>query len=938
MLSYFRYITVFLLLCLMPIGVSADSKQKVVKIGYFHSSNFLDGGDENSIKSGYAYEYIIHVSHFTNWKYEYHYGTFTELYSKLVAGEIDAMAGLSPSEVRKAETTFPEEAMGTKMYYIYAPGSSENVVPSRSSFYGKKLGVVGYSTMEGVADKWNKERGYGLKLVKFENFKQMYEAFRAGKLDYIVAYDSDDTLVSDVKPILKMGEMPYYFVFSKNRADLLEDFNKATIRMNEIDPHFVQNLLAEYYENNIICNTLSSNERTWLKNHKQIRIGVLEDYLPYSDKQLNGNATGLVTDVLSEMANKLKIDSNNSFNYTGYSNHDAMIEALKKGEIDIAFPVGGNLWYAEQEGILTSSPVISASMVLVFKYHIDDATTKVIAVNSNNRMQLNYTKKNYPEADIVYCNSINECLDAVRTGKANSTIVNGMRINSLMSNSRYSGLSYVNLKNSDARCFATTLGNDSVLMFLDRGIKLIGSNYGEDASHKYVTVEYSAMDFLRNHVLLVIIIVLIISLAIISFFYYEKEKKTRFLEELSKRNKALQKAREDAEYANKAKSTFLSSMSHDIRTPMNAIIGFANLAKVRINDKSLVSTYLQKITISSRHLLSLINEILDMSRIESGKIQLNDTEASVSELLENMRVITEESAKEKGLDITFKCESINNDFVFVDKLRLSQILINIVGNAIKYTERGGTVNVSVSQLDAILNGHSTYRFIVKDNGMGMSEDYVKHIFEPFTRESTATISRIQGAGLGMAITKSLVDMMGGKIEVESESGVGSTFILTFSFPVSIHPAYYHVEEEKAPMGKDSFSGKRVLVVEDNELNQEIAVAVLEELGIETEVAENGKVAVDIISSKDAGYFDVVLMDVQMPVMNGYEATKQIRAFADTEKAKVPIVAMTANAFEEDKRAAFDAGMNGHLAKPIEPTKLVEHLRWVSGKGSKMVKG
>jgi len=928
-----KYFPLYFFLCLLPLIVSAKTNQKVVKMGYFNSTNFLDGGDEKSMKGGYAYEYISHISHFTNWRYEYCYGSFDELYDKLSKGEIDAMAGLSPSELRKAQVMFPSESMGSKVYYMYAPASNSNISISKQTLKGKKLGIVGYSSMDAVAQKWNKENDYGLTIVRFEKFVVMYDAFKKGQVDFIVAYDSDDSIVSDVKPIAKLGEIPFYFVFSKNRPDLLLEYNRATTRMNEVDPHYIESLQLNYNSNNIICNTLSSIERQWLDNHQKIHIGYLENYLPYSDREVNGKVTGLLTNVISEMTNKLNIKKTHSIHYTGFSNYDEMLSALKEGKIDIAFPVGGNLWDAEQEKIYVSSPVVSSSMVMVFKYQINENTEKKIAVNENNRMQLNYTRLYYPNADIYYCQSIEECLDAVKTGEANSTIVNGNRINSLLANSNYSGLSYVTLGKPDTRCFGTAIGNDSILMFLDRGLKLIGPGFGEDAAHMYVKVNYSAIDFIRSHVMLVIFIVILTCLLIIGVFYYEQQKKNRFMSELSKRNVELQKAREDAEYANSAKSKFLSSMSHDIRTPMNAIIGFANLAKTRIDNREEVDNYLQKITVSSRHLLSLINEILDMSRIESGKTQLSVNELSLIELLDNLRVITEESAKEKGLTINFT-NDLKDEVVYSDKLRLSQILINIVGNAIKYTEREGRIDVSVTQLDTIKNGHATYRFVIKDNGIGMSEDYVKHIFEPFTRESTVTINRIQGAGLGMAITKSLVDMMGGKIEVESESGVGSTFFLTFPFPVSVHPTCYHPEERTTLAEGEVFSGRRVLVVEDNELNQEIAIAILEELGLTVEVAENGKVALDTISENEAGYFDVVLMDIQMPVMDGYEATKAIRGLEDREKASVPIVAMTANAFDEDKRTAFQVGMNGHLSKPVEPEKLAEQLRWTLGKNNR----
>ncbi len=392
----------------------------------------------------------------------------------------------------------------------------------------------------------------------------------------------------------------------------------------------------------------------------------------------------------------------------------------------------------------------------------------------------------------------------------------------------------------------------------------------------------------------------------------------------------LSEALAQAQYANKSKTTFLNSMSHDIRTPMNAIIGFTNLATARIDDKEQVRDYLGKIMTSGNHLLSLINDVLDMSRIESGKVKIEEKEASIPEIVRDLKTIVQADVKAKNLELSVETVNVTNETIICDKLRLNQVLLNILSNAVKYTKAGGKVSVRVTQTAEESEGYATYQFSVKDTGIGMSPQFLQHVFEPFEREQTSTVSGIQGTGLGLAITKNIVDLMGGTITVDSEMGKGSEFIVTFCFKVAENP----VKAQKS--GKESadqtdkaevrFDGKKLLLVEDNELNMEIAQTILETVGFTIDTANDGSVAVEQMKKMPAGTYDLILMDVQMPIMNGYEATRAIRAMDDPVKAATPIVAMTANAFDEDRKEALDSGMNGFAAKPIDIEKLMKTLQ------------
>jgi len=389
-------------------------------------------------------------------------------------------------------------------------------------------------------------------------------------------------------------------------------------------------------------------------------------------------------------------------------------------------------------------------------------------------------------------------------------------------------------------------------------------------------------------------------------------------------HRQLQIAKKNAEAANQAKSAFLFNMSHDIRTPMNAIIGFTSMAQKHIDNKERVNEYIEKVKVSSTHLLQLINDVLDMARIESGKVSIEEKQANIYENSEEVISIMRETANEQNITLNLDISDIRNEHVYADVLHFNQILLNIISNAVKYTRPGGEVNVMIYQTPDEKEDYASYDFIVSDNGIGMSQEFVSHIFESFSREKTSTVSGIQGTGLGMSITKNLVDIMGGSIEVDSELGVGTTVKIHMSFRIQKKAPVK--KQETSELSDTSLEGMRLLLVEDNELNREIAKDILEEVGIIVEEAEDGSIAVEKVKNSDVGYYDIILMDIQMPYMDGYKATQAIRSFDNRELADVPIVAMTANAFEEDKNKALESGMNSHLAKPINIGELLETLR------------
>ena len=389
-----------------------------------------------------------------------------------------------------------------------------------------------------------------------------------------------------------------------------------------------------------------------------------------------------------------------------------------------------------------------------------------------------------------------------------------------------------------------------------------------------------------------------------------------------RRNQALSDAVSAAEEANRAKSTFLSNMSHDIRTPMNAIVGFTTLAINNIDNKEKILDYLGKILSASNHLLSLINDILDMSRIESGKLTLAESEVNLKEVLKDIKAILSGQVQDKELKLYVEAVDLWNEEVYCDKTRLNQVLLNLLSNAVKFTPAGGTVTLRLRQLPEVEKGRGSYEFRIIDNGIGMSPEFAQRVFEPFERERTSTVSRIQGTGLGMAIAKNIVDMMGGTIEVHSEPNKGTEFVVNLPMTLQEEKPHHQDNQDAAETPeKPDFTGKHILLAEDNPLNREIALAILSQYGLTVDPVENGAEAVNRLRTAPAGTYDLVIMDVQMPIMDGYTATKQIRQMHNP----IPILAMTANAFEEDRKQAMDAGMNGFLSKPIVIEELVRAL-------------
>ena len=1048
-----------------------ENDSKTVRVGYYENEVFQEGARDDAVKAGYAYEYYRKLAEYTGWEYEYVYDDFSTLYQKLLDGDIDLLAGLAFKEDRAAFIGYPSAPMGNETYTLVKHDTDAETTINPDSLNGKKIGVLN-SAIADALNRYLNGQQIAAEVITFDDYEELFAAFDSGDLDVMAAEGDGAYGRNHAEVLFAFGSSDYYLCTTISRPDLLAELNSAQTQLSIEEPNFVSSLRTKYYSSSISSRAFSVDEREWINTHDTLRVGYLENYLPYSDTDASGHVTGLVKDVVPAIFNNLGI-SNLNITYSGYKSYDEMIADVRADVIDVAFPVGGGLYYSEENGIYQSNAVVSASTELVFKGEFTENTTSSFAVNENNRMQYYYIRTNFPDAEIAFYPSIDDCLHAVLDGKVSCTTLNGLRANDILKNRAYKELSMRQTTRDDERCFGVEIGNMGLLKLLNRGVNVIGADYAQGLSYRYTEGlrSYSLIDMLLDNMATVGTILFAIAALVIIFLIHEARRRDRLVvekeaaleeleaknQELAKGEKALSDALVAAEHANRAKTTFLNNMSHDIRTPMNAIVGFTALAASHIDNEEQVKDYLGKIAVSSEHLLSLINDVLDMSRIESGKMTLEETDVHLPDVIHDLRTIIQSNVTSKQLELFIDTQDVVHEDIIIDKLRLNQVLLNLLSNAIKFTPSGGTISFRVIEKPSSSEGVANFEFQIKDNGIGMSEEFQKTIFEAFTREQTSTVSGIQGTGLGMAITKNIVDMMGGTITVVSEEGKGSEFTVDIpckisgksakpervpeldglralvadddthtclsvcsmlreigmrpvwtnygkeavirakeavdqadefnvyiidwlmpdqngietvrqirkfigdSTPIIILTAYdwADIEQEAKEAGVTAFcskplfmselrdvlakhftssvddsdqsvtprdfSGKRVLLVEDNEMNQMIAEMVLKDSGFEVEIASDGVEAIETMKAAPAGHFDIILMDIQMPRMDGYEATRQIRSLEDAEKANIPIVAVTANAFEEDANLALSVGMNGHLAKPYDIPKILETL-------------
>ena len=940
--------------------VNETSETKIVRVGYYQAHDFQEGTEDSAYKSGYGYEYLQRIASYTGWKYEYIYGTWQELYAKLVVGEIDLMAGIAYEENRASEISYPDLAMLNETFYIYKDTDDDAIESSEiTSYAGKKIGTLSNDEkMTKALENWKAQTYAQIEIVYYDDLKECASEFNEKKIDAFASADNIVSSYTGIVPVEKIGKEPYYVCVSKEREDILEELNDALSVMNEQDTFDLQVLRNKYSAETSVSVFLSRQEREWMESHQTITVGYAKNYLPYCDTAEDGSVTGMIADLIPDLFAALPGDYTFDITYREFTSQSEMLESLKNGEIDIVFPVGDESWYAEQQDYLRSMSAVVSPIMLVYREPYNDDTLTKIAVNKENLLQISFTMETYPEAEIIMCDTIEECMEAVQTGTANSTLVSALRSSYLIGDAKK--INTLTLSDDERLCLGVALGNNALLQVLNHGMTILGDSYGLNHTYSYMdafAAKYTITDFVRDNVWAVVMFFVVVAVCVVIYFVRRERNQRRVVEKEAEQNRRLAEALEGAKQAAVARMVFLRNMSHDIRTPMNAVVGFTNLAIKTESDTQKVHEYLTKILVSSNHLLGIVNDVLEISRIESGQTKLEEAPCSIDDIVNEADVIIREQAQEKRQNFVVDFSGVRDHYVVCDKLRIKEILVNLLGNSVKFTPACGTVSLTVTQIDGSeeidrnennskvsysedkqsskVNSSGDkqektgcYEFCVSDTGCGMSPEFLKKIFDPFERELSTTASGVAGTGLGMPIVKSFVDMMGGTIDVQSTPGKGTT--ITVCLVLTVAPTPQKAESETTAQEKQNlFAGKRILLAEDNELNREIAAAVLEEAGFFVESVENGEKAVQKIKQTPEHYFDVVLMDIQMPVMDGYTATQEIRKLQGV-RAEIPIIAVSANAFNEDRAAAIEAGMNGHLPKPIDTTQLIGTLGKILG--------
>ena len=919
-----------LLSAVLPVKAAAETAPaKVVRVGSFEDTfNYVN---EKGARKGYGYELLETLSGYTGWQFEYVTCDWSDCFEKLENGEIDIMGDISYTEDRAGEMLFSDEPMGVEKYYLYADLSRADISASDfKTLNGKKIGVLMGTEPEVMLTEWEEKYGLKTEHVNVSNNEDVKQKLANYEIDCFVSLEESFWAERGISTITRVGESGIYYAINKNRPDLKEELDSAMRAVEDEAPFYTADLYKRYFSMDYTP-ILTGEEKAWLTEHGAIRMGFLTSDSGVSTfDPATGKLTGAITDYIQFAADCLG-NQELEFQLVGYDSKEAELDALKSGEIDMVFHFDQSPNLAEEYRVAcTNTTWTSTMMAVTNKQHFNENQANRVAVPQNKLSLIRYIAVYYPQWEIVDCAAQEDAARLVKDGQADCFVTG---VSSQENYSKKYDFYSVLLPNPAKSCFAVNSGNRHLLSILNKTIKAMPTNMltGSLAMYKSSSRKVTLSEFIKDNFFMVLLVssifVAVILLAILKLLRKARKAEaaaTKAANDTQELNAKLQIAAENAESANRAKSTFLLNMSHDIRTPMNAIIGYADLASRHSDDPAKLKKYMENIQVCGQNLLMLLNNVLDLARIENDKTEMEYSVSDIEKDFRNCLAMFRNQADGKGQTLTVTTQ-LPYPYIYADIPHLTEVCTNLVSNAVKYTGAGGTIRCGITQKPGEKEGWCDTVVTVADNGIGMSQEFQKHIFEPFERERTSTVSKVEGSGIGMGIVKKLVGLMGGTVEVESKIGVGSTFTVTI--PCRI------VSEEEAqakraadPADRESLCGTRILLTEDNDLNAEIATELLQEEGCTVDRAKDGVECVDMLEKAANGTYQLILMDVQMPVMNGYDATKKIRKMDDPQKANIPIVAMTANAFSEDKQVALDAGMNDHIAKPINMSVLVPTLR------------
>ena len=910
-----------------------DEKQQlqIIRVGSFEDTfNYVD---KNGVRRGYGYELMQALAGYTGWKFEYVKCDWSNCFDKLENGEMDIMGDISYTDERAQKMLFSDDPMSEEKYILYADLSDMDIGTSDfKSLDGKRIGVLMGTEPEIMLTEWENKNGIHTEHVNVNNNDDVEKKLANQDIDCFVSLEESIWSEQGISAVTTIGKSGIYFAINKERSDIKTELDYAMRQLEQDSPFFKADLYKKYFtlEYN---QSLTGGEKSWLEEHGRIKIGFLNnDPAVFSIDEETGKLTGMLAEYFSYAKDCLG-NQTLEFDIQDYDEYNEMLQALQDHEIDMIFYAGRNPDLAEKKGYaLTNTAWTYSLMAVTDEKNFNEDRVYTVAVPKEKDALKQHIAFGYPQWRLVDYDSLEDAADMVVSGKADCFLMGSSQAMIYDNNRDFKS---VPLTKTMEACFAVRGGEGTLLSILNKTLKAMPSDMLTSALAIYDSTadKVTFLDFIKDNMLAFFVTAGFFVLTIIGIILIllRKARKAEAAAKLAandtqKLNDKLEIALKKAEDASLAKTCFLNNMSHDIRTPMNAILGYAQLMENELNGKDMPETleHLEKLQQSGNLLLSIINNVLDMARIESGRMELDENYCRIADVWKSLFAVFDEKARKKNIALHYTM-NVEHEHVLTDVTKIKEILVNILSNAIKYTPAGGSVMVDVDELPCDESGYMIARMRVSDTGIGMSKEYLTEIFEAFTREQNTTKSKIAGSGLGMSIVKKYVDLLGGTIDVESELGKGSTFTVTLKHKIADESYYVKKRAESSESSSEILEGRNILLAEDNDLNAEIAEAILERAGLKTERVEDGIQCVNRIEKMPAGTYDMILMDIQMPKMNGYKATQEIRNLPDKEKACIPIVAMTANAFEEDKREAIAAGMNGHIAKPIQVDKLLSIL-------------
>ena len=909
-----------------------DEKQpQTIRVGSFEDTfNYVD---KNGVRRGYGYELMQALSGYTGWKFEYVKCDWSNCFDKLENGEIDIMGDISYTDERAQKMLFSDEPMGEEKYILYADLSHTDIETSDfKAMDGKRVGVLMGTEPEIMLREWENKNGIHTKHVNVKNDDDVEKKLANHEIDCFVSLEESTWSEQGISSVTTIGKSGIYFAINKERSDIKTELDYAMRQLEQDSPFFKTDLYKKYFTLDY-KQSLTSKEKSWVEEHGGIKIGFLNnDQAIFSMDEETGKLTGMLAEYISYAKDCLG-NQKLEFNICEYDDYNEMLQALQDHEIDMIFYASRNPDLAEKKGYtLTNTAWTYSLMAVTDEKYFNEDKSYTVAVPKEQEALKQHIAFNYPRWKLVDYDSFADAADMVMNEKADCFL---MGTSQALKYDNERDFKSVPLTKTMEACFAVREGEGILLSILNKTLKDMPSDMLTSALAIYDSTadKVTFYDFVKDNMLAFFVTAGVFVLTIIGIILVllRKARKAEAVAKLAandtqKLNDKLEIALKKAEDASLAKTRFLSNMSHDIRTPMNAILGYAQLMVNELKGKNLpeISEYLKKLQQSGNLLLSIINNVLDMAQIESGRMEIDENYGRIEDIRQTLFEIFGDEAKKKNLVLQYTI-NVEHENILTDTTKVKEIFVNILSNAIKYTSSGGSVKVSVDELPCDEDGYMMVRTRVSDTGIGMSQEYLTNIFEAFTREQNTTKSKIAGTGLGMSIVKKYVELLGGIINVESELGKGSTFTVTLKHRIADESYYVKKYIEESGTGSEILEGRNILLAEDNDLNAEIAEAILESAGLKIERVEDGIQCVNRIEKMPADTYDMILMDIQMPQMDGYKATQAIRNLPDEDKASIPIVAMTANAFEEDKRDAIAAGMNGHIAKPIQVDKMLSIL-------------